>query len=131
LAPALIFYEFINFLKPRKTRMNRLTPESLNTLQSEMASFMAVRFMDDVPAGQPAAYPYHLMFCGGTGCRASKSMEIKHRLIEAIESRGHRDRIVLVETGCIGFCAHGPEGRALPLSIVVPKYQPQRATCLA
>lgn len=87
--------------------MNRLTPESLDTLQSEMARFMAVRFIDDLPAGQPA-YPCHVMFCGGSGCRASKSMEIRHRLIEGIENRGLGDKVVPVETGCIGFCAHGP-----------------------
>lgn len=87
--------------------MNRLTPESLNTLRSEMVHFMAVRYMDDLPAGQPA-YPCHLMFCGGSGCRASKSLEIKHRLIEGIESRRLQDKVVPVETGCIGFCAHGP-----------------------
>jgi NADH-quinone oxidoreductase subunit F len=48
------------------------------------------------------------MFCGGTGCRASKSMEIKGRLTNAIENRQLQDKIVLIETGCIGFCAHGP-----------------------
>ncbi len=87
--------------------MKRLTPESLNNLRTEMSHFMAVRFMDDIPAGQPV-YPYHLMFCGGTGCRASKSIEIKDRLIDAIEKRHLQDKIVLIETGCIGFCAHGP-----------------------
>lgn len=87
--------------------MNRLTPESLNRLCSEMGRFMAVRFIDDLPAGRPV-YPYHLMICGGTGCRASKSMEVKYRLIEDINTRNLQDKIVLVETGCIGFCAHGP-----------------------
>ncbi|RPH52885.1 MAG: hydrogenase [Desulfobacteraceae bacterium] len=72
-----------------------------------MSRFMAVRFMEDIHDGQPV-YPYHLMFCGGTGCRASKSMEIKHHLIDAIEKRQLQDKIVLIETGCIGFCAHGP-----------------------
>ena len=87
--------------------MNRLTPESLNTLQSEMSRFMSVRFKDELPAVKPA-YPCHLMFCGGTGCRASKSTEITHHLVEAIETRGLQDNVVLIETGCIGFCAHGP-----------------------
>lgn len=87
--------------------MNRLTPESLNTLRSEMGRFMAVRYMDDLPAGQPA-FPCHLMFCGGSGCRASKSLEFKQRLIDGIESRRLQDKVVPIETGCIGFCAHGP-----------------------
>ena len=103
--------------------MNRLTPESLHTLRTEMGRFMAVRFMDDVPAGKPA-YPYHLMFCGGTGCRASKSMEIKHRLIEAIESRRIQDKIVLIETGCIGFCAHGPVMVVYPGGVFYQYLQP-------
>jgi NADH-quinone oxidoreductase subunit F len=87
--------------------MNRLTPESLNGLCKEMNRFMAVRFMDDVTTGHPV-YPYHLMICGGTGCHASKSIEIGHRLTEAINARGIGDKLLLIETGCNGFCAQGP-----------------------
>jgi NADH-quinone oxidoreductase subunit F len=87
--------------------MNRLTPESLNKLCNEMSRFMSVRFMDDTPAGHPV-YPYHLLICGGTGCHASKSMEIERRLAEAIEARRLGDKVILIETGCNGFCAQGP-----------------------
>ena len=87
--------------------MNLLTPESLNRLRNEMSRFMAVRFIDDIPAGHPV-YPYHLMICGGTGCHASKSMEIERRLAEAIERRQIGDKVILIETGCNGFCAQGP-----------------------
>jgi NADH-quinone oxidoreductase subunit F len=87
--------------------MNRLTPESLNTLVEDMGRFMAGRFMDDIPDGQPAV-PYHLMICGGTGCHASKSLEVMHRLNQAINERGLQDKVILIETGCNGFCAQGP-----------------------
>ncbi|MDQ1330193.1 MAG: NADH-quinone oxidoreductase subunit [Thermodesulfobacteriota bacterium] len=72
-----------------------------------MNRFMAVRFIDDIPAGRPV-YPYHLMICGGTGCHASKSMEIVHRLADAIERRQIGDKVIIIETGCNGFCAQGP-----------------------
>lgn len=87
--------------------MNRLTPETLNQLRTDMGRFMAVRFMDH-HAEEPPVYPYHLMICGGTGSHASKSIEIKDKLTKAIEKRGIGDKVILFETDWDGFCVQGP-----------------------
>jgi NADH-quinone oxidoreductase subunit F len=50
----------------------------------------------------------HLLLCGGTGCHASGSIEVKKALIAELEKMGLSDEIKLVETGCNGFCAMGP-----------------------
>ncbi len=104
--------------------MNRLTPETLNQLRTEMELFMAVRFMD-LPADQPPVYPYHLMICGGTGCHASKSLAIKEKLHRAIEEKGLNDKAVIIETGCNGFCAQGPVMVVYPGGIFYEYLKPE------
>ena len=55
-----------------------------------------------------STFRLHLMLCGGTGCRASGSLEVKKALITELERRGLSSEINVVETGCNGFCAKGP-----------------------
>ncbi|MBN1828690.1 MAG: FAD-dependent oxidoreductase [Deltaproteobacteria bacterium] len=50
----------------------------------------------------------HILICGGTGCHASGSIEVKKALIAEIEQRHLAEEIKVVETGCNGFCAMGP-----------------------
>ena len=50
----------------------------------------------------------HLLLCGGTGCHASGSLEVKKALLAELDKRGLADEIKVVETGCNGFCAMGP-----------------------
>ena len=53
-------------------------------------------------------YRTHLMLCAGTGCVSNKSFKIKEALEEEINKRGLQDEILVVMTGCNGFCAVGP-----------------------
>jgi NADH-quinone oxidoreductase subunit F len=50
----------------------------------------------------------HLLLCGGTGCHASGSLNVKKALVAELAQRGLSEEIKLVETGCNGFCAMGP-----------------------
>jgi len=50
----------------------------------------------------------HLLLCGGTGCHASGSLEVKKALLAELDKRGLAGEIKVVETGCNGFCAMGP-----------------------
>jgi NADH-quinone oxidoreductase subunit F len=50
----------------------------------------------------------HMLICGGTGCHASGSIEVRKTLVAEIARRGLADEIKVVETGCNGFCAMGP-----------------------
>src|SRR5680860_1335097 len=59
-------------------------------------------------------YRMHLLICGGTGCKASESDEIKNKLNYFIEEFGLEDDIQVVLTGCFGFCEKGPIVKVLP-----------------
>lgn len=53
-------------------------------------------------------YRTHLMLCAGTGCVSNNSFKIKEVLEKEIKKHGLQDEILVVMTGCNGFCAVGP-----------------------
>lgn len=59
-------------------------------------------------------YRMHLLICGGTGCKASESDEIKNKLNYFIEEFGLEEDVQVVLTGCFGFCEKGPIVKVLP-----------------
>ncbi len=54
------------------------------------------------------AYRTHLMVCTGTACVSSGAFNIKKLLEEEIKKQGLDKEILVVGTGCQGFCAKGP-----------------------
>ncbi len=59
-------------------------------------------------------YRMHILICGGTGCKASESAEIKERLNYYISEFDLEEEVQLVFTGCFGFCEKGPIVKILP-----------------
>lgn len=55
-----------------------------------------------------STYRTDLLLCGGTGCIASGSLEVKEALEKELAERGLNREIRVIETGCNGFCAQGP-----------------------
>src|SRR4030066_2215 len=53
-------------------------------------------------------YRNHLMLCAGTGCVSNNSFKIKEALEKEIKKHSLQDEILVVMTGCNGFCAVGP-----------------------
>jgi NADH-quinone oxidoreductase subunit F len=53
-------------------------------------------------------YRANVLVCGGTGCTASGSLEVRAAMAKELERRGLTNEVRLVETGCRGFCAQGP-----------------------
>ena len=49
-----------------------------------------------------------VLVCGGTACTASGSQEVMKRLREEIAKKGLSEEIIVVKTGCHGFCENGP-----------------------
>ena len=49
-----------------------------------------------------------LLLCGGTGCHASGSREVRDALKEELARHKLDNEIRIIETGCNGFCAQGP-----------------------
>ncbi len=60
----------------------------------------------------------HLLICGGTGCHASGSLNVKKALVAELTKRKLSEEIKIVETGCNGFCAMGPIMVVYPEGII-------------
>ncbi|MDR0970710.1 MAG: 4Fe-4S binding protein [Lentimicrobiaceae bacterium] len=61
-----------------------------------------------------ATYKYHVLICGGTGCRASQSNKIIDNFKRLLKENGLEKEVQVVETGCFGFCEKGPIVKILP-----------------
>ena len=59
-------------------------------------------------------YRLHLMLCAGTACVSMKSFAIKERLDEELRKHGLDKEVLVVLTGCNGFCAVGPVMTVMP-----------------
>lgn len=50
----------------------------------------------------------HVLVCAGTGCKSAGSKEVELAFQREIEAQGLADEVMVVETGCHGFCEYGP-----------------------
>jgi NADH-quinone oxidoreductase subunit F/NAD(P)H dehydrogenase (quinone)/NADP-reducing hydrogenase subunit HndC len=85
--------------------MSKLTVSDLSPLRDRNRRGLALRLGEAPPA---EAAERHLLICGGTGCHAAGTAEVKTALLDAIAKQGLGDRAKVIETGCNGFCALGP-----------------------
>ena len=53
-------------------------------------------------------YRTHLLVCAGTGCLSNHSFEIKAALEEEIRNQKLENEVLVITTGCNGFCERGP-----------------------
>ncbi|SHJ51611.1 NADH-quinone oxidoreductase subunit NuoF [Thermoclostridium caenicola] len=53
-------------------------------------------------------YRSHVLICAGTGCTASKSIEIAESLQKLLVEHGLDKEVKIVKTGCFGLCEKGP-----------------------
>ena len=69
----------------------------------------------------------NISICGGTGCQASRSEEIKSELIRFAKEYGVDDRVEVSITGCFGFCEKGPIVKISPDHTFYIKIKPEDA----
>ncbi|MEG0831228.1 MAG: NADH-quinone oxidoreductase subunit NuoF [Acidaminococcaceae bacterium] len=50
----------------------------------------------------------HVLICAGTGCKSAGSKEVELAFQKEIAAQGLAEEVMVVETGCHGFCEHGP-----------------------
>lgn len=54
------------------------------------------------------SYRVHLMVCAGTGCVSNHAFEVKAALEKEVKKLGLENEVLVVATGCNGFCERGP-----------------------
>jgi len=54
------------------------------------------------------SYEYRILVCGGAGCVSSGCAEISAAAHSVLEKLGMSDKVLVMETGCMGTCAVGP-----------------------
>jgi len=59
-------------------------------------------------------YNMQILICGGTGCKASESEEIRNVFNDLLGEYLLEDEVQVVTTGCFGFCEKGPIVKVLP-----------------
>ena len=59
-------------------------------------------------------YNMQILVCGGTGCKASESEEIRSSFVNLLSKYGLEDEVQVVMTGCFGFCEKGPIVEMMP-----------------
>ena len=65
-------------------------------------------------ADERQRFTYHAMICSGTSCHASESLRLRDTLVQELLKHDLSDKVHIVETGCMGFCAVGPLMRVDP-----------------
>ena len=69
----------------------------------------------------------YLMLCGGTGCIAGGTMDIRGALEKSIAAHHLEDKIAIRVVGCFGLCSEGPFVRMFPDDILYRLVKPEDA----
>ncbi|MBU3916674.1 NAD(P)H-dependent oxidoreductase subunit E, partial [bacterium] len=59
-------------------------------------------------AKERSRFKFQAMVCSGTPCQASESLSLKEALIEELSQKNLTEKVQVIESGCMGFCAVGP-----------------------
>ena len=66
-----------------------------------------------------------IRICAGTACHASGRVALREAIRKALDDRDLSDTVVVVETGCHGFCEEGPIVVLRPQGIFYPRLEPK------
>ena len=61
-----------------------------------------------------AKFKNHILVCAGTGCHASASDLLLHKLQDEVNEKQLTDEVQVIGTGCFGFCEKGPIVKIIP-----------------
>ena len=88
-------------------------PEALAQVQDAMAD------------SEVAKIKMHVLCCGGTGCKSSASDEIVANFNTILKEKGLQDEVMVIKTGCFGFCEKGPIVKMIPDKTFYTKVKPE------
>lgn len=68
-----------------------------------------------------------ILVCGGTGCHASKSLDVINALEKEIKNAGLENEVNVISTGCFGFCEKGPIVKVVPDNVFYVEVTAEKA----
>jgi len=71
-------------------------------------------------------YDYQILVCGGAGCISSNCGEVQNALLATLEEYNLKDKVAVIQTGCMGTCAVGPVLLVLPDEVFYTEVTPQK-----
>ena len=66
-----------------------------------------------------------LLICSGMTCHDSQSETLLNKLRWSIESKGLKDEVQVLPTGCFGLCGKGPVIKVLPDNLYYVNVKPE------
>jgi NADP-reducing hydrogenase subunit HndC len=102
---------------------------------------LKVRNIEDLQAVKEKYYPLikqrlghrnglgltQILVCSGTACTSSESRAIRQELEQELARRNLQDAVRVIQTGCFGFCQHGPIVMVHPGEIFYCRVKPADA----
>ncbi len=73
------------------------------------------------------AFKHYILVCGGTGCEASRGVDLYKNLQKEIQEQCAEGDAQVVKTGCFGFCEKGPIVKILPDETFYVSVKPEDA----
>jgi len=67
----------------------------------------------------------YVMLCGGTGCVAGGSMQLKEKFEQYIKEYDLEDQVAVRVVGCFGMCSQGPFVRIFPEDVLYRLVKPE------
>ena len=67
----------------------------------------------------------YVMLCGGTGCMAAGTMNLKEKFEELIASNNLKNEVEIRVVGCFGLCSQGPFVRIFPEDVLYRLVKPE------
>jgi len=105
-----------------ENKMPKLTIDDLKRIKQEKSQIFALR-KGEVPVEKTR----HVLLCSGTGCHATGGLSVLSALQQEIDNQGLSENVIIVETGCNGFCALGPIMVVQPDGIFYQQVKPEDA----
>jgi NADH-quinone oxidoreductase subunit F len=84
------------------------------TTNKKICNLNELKAIADRVAEERGKFEYQVMVCTGTSCQASESVAVREALTEELTKHNLLEKVQMVETGCMGFCAVGPVMRVQP-----------------
>ncbi|MCX8028646.1 MAG: NADH-quinone oxidoreductase subunit NuoF [Brevinematales bacterium] len=63
-------------------------------------------------------YEYKVLICGGASCHSLGSVSFKKAIEDTLNKLGLKDKVAVINVGCLGLCGKGPLVRVEPDGIV-------------